>query len=112
MDIVEKLRGGEVVMTIDGYAQISRLGGSVLNEAADEIERLNKRIETLQEVVRNQHEYGVEQLKENDRLRELLQNWMGCCFVDFVKEDVSFGMGVKKIWAETRAFLKQQDNPQ
>jgi hypothetical protein len=80
--------------------------------AAEEIERLNKRIETLQEVVRDQTSYGVEELKENDRMKELLQNWMGCCFVDFVKEDVTFGMGVKKVWAETHAFLQKKDSLQ
>lgn len=42
-----------------------------------------------------------------ERLQKLLQNWMGCCFVDEKRGDVTFGMGVKKVWAETRAALKE-----
>ena len=47
-----------------------------------------------------------EAANEIERLQELLQNWMGCCFVDEKRGDVTFGMGVKKVWAETRAALK------
>lgn len=40
MDIVERLRGAPNVMTENGYTSISKMGGAMLNEAADEIERL------------------------------------------------------------------------
>ena len=53
--------------------------------AADEIERLRE---------------------ENAQLRELLQKWLGNCFVDVYGHGVTFGMGVRKVWAETRAALK------
>lgn len=46
---------------------------------------------------------------EIERLRGLLQNWMGCCFVDEKNGSVSFGMGVKKVWSETRSALQQKD---
>lgn len=39
-DIVERLRGAPNVMTENGYTSISKMGGAMLNEAAEEIERL------------------------------------------------------------------------
>lgn len=53
-------------------------------KAADEIERLQE---------------------ENNLLRGLLQNWLANCFVDVYGQGVTFGMGVKKVWAETRTAL-------
>ena len=49
------------------------------------------------------------QAAEIERLRWLLQNWMGCCFVDEKNGSVSFGMGVKKVWSETRSALQQEE---
>jgi hypothetical protein len=43
---------------------------------------------------------------EIERLRELLQQWLGNCFVDTYGQGVTFGMGVKKVWEKTRAALK------
>ena len=45
MDIVQKLRGATIVMTENGYTSISKMGGAMLNEAADEIERLRRDVE-------------------------------------------------------------------
>jgi len=45
--------------------------------------------------------------EENKLLRELLQQWLGNCFVDTHGQGVTFGMGVKKVWEETRAALKE-----
>lgn len=45
---------------------------------------------------------------EIDRLQKLLQNWLACCFVDTVNGSVSFGMGVKKVWVETRKALESK----
>lgn len=48
----------------------------------------------------------IERLRQqNAELRELLQNWMGCCFVDEKNNNISFGMGVKKVWSETREAI-------
>ena len=54
----------------------------------------------------------ADQAEEITRLRqqkaelvELLQNWMGCCFVDEKNNNISFGMGVKKVWSETREAI-------
>ena len=45
MDIVQKLRGATIVITENGYTSISKMGGAMLNEAADEIERLRRDVE-------------------------------------------------------------------
>jgi hypothetical protein len=43
MDIVQKLRSGEIrIINENGYTEIGRIGGPILNEAADEIERLRE----------------------------------------------------------------------
>ena len=77
MDIVERLRSHAV----------TGLDLEILEtEAADEIEKVRKK---------------------NAQLQELLQKWLGNCFVDVYGNGVTFGMGVKKVWAETRAALKE-----
>lgn len=40
MDIVERLRGLPIIVTENGRTGMSRMGGALLSEAADEIERL------------------------------------------------------------------------
>ena len=45
MDIVERLRGKPMVITENGYTSIYVMGGAMLNEAADEIERLRRDVE-------------------------------------------------------------------
>jgi len=72
-------------------------------EAANEIERLRNKVQWL-EMCENT---VVKQNVEIERLRELLQQWLGNCFVDTYGQGVTFGMGVKKVWAETRAALKE-----
>ena len=47
VDIVERLRGLPIIVTENGRTGISRMGGALLSEAADEIERLR---EALQEI--------------------------------------------------------------
>ena len=79
MDIVERLRSHAV----------TGLDLEILEtEAADEIEKVRKK---------------------NAQLQELLQKWLGNCFVDVYGNGVTFGMGVRKIWAETRAALKEAE---
>ena len=46
---------------------------AVITEARDEIIQLQNRIETLQEVVREDHAFALELFKERDRLREELK---------------------------------------
>jgi hypothetical protein len=53
MDIVERLRGAPIVMTENGYTSISKMGGAMLNEAADEIERLREVLKELLNVIPN-----------------------------------------------------------
>ena len=69
MDIVERLRGAPNVMTENGYTSISKMGGAMLNEAADEIEQLRKQ-------VHYHYENGLKKDVETERLEkenELLQ---------------------------------------
>jgi len=99
MDIVEQLReyGDYPEDVSDGeWAEYS-------HKAANEIERLRNKVRWL-EMCENT---VVKQNVEIERLRELLQQWLGNCFVDTYGQGVTFGMGVKKVWAETRAALKE-----
>ena len=52
MDIVERLRGAPNVMTENGYTSISKMGGTMLNEAADEIERLREDLDLTRKIAR------------------------------------------------------------
>ena len=78
MDIVEQLRSHAVTGL---YLEILE------TTAADDIEKLRE---------------------ENAQLRELLQKWLGNCFVDVYGNGVTFGMGVRKVWSETRDALKEE----
>jgi hypothetical protein len=47
---------------------------AVITEARDEILQLQNRIETLQEVVREDHAFALELFKERERLRRIICN--------------------------------------
>lgn len=73
----------------------------------DEIETLKERIETLQQVVREQHAYGVEQLKENDRLREALKKISESIGPEHTNELIR---NDSEIIAIARSALQQKDS--
>ena len=83
--------------------------------AADEIEKLREELNNpvcdcpyLDDVIKKDDK--IERLREeNAQLRELLQKWLGNCFVDVYGNGVTFGMGVRKVWAETRDALKEYE---
>jgi hypothetical protein len=84
MDIVERLT--ILLSCIDKDDEEMRGAWETVEDAADYIERVREK---------------------NAQLRELLQKWLGNCFVDTYGNGVTFGMGVRKVWAETRAALKE-----
>lgn len=101
MDIVERL--GELRLGNKEY--------DVVVDAIDEIERLREDKLIALAAVESENAFYQEEIerlrKENAQLRELLQKWLGNCFVDVYGNGVTFGMGVRKVWAETRAALKE-----
>ena len=56
MDIVERLRGLPIIVSENDRTGISRMGGALLSEAADEIERLREALDDMIQFVRK--EYG------------------------------------------------------
>jgi len=50
-DIVERLRGLPIVVTENGRTGISRMGGALLSEAANEIERLRGALRTIDSLI-------------------------------------------------------------
>ena len=73
MDIVDRLRGLPIVVTENGRTGISTMGGALLCEAADEIERLQREIETLKESRKTAFDASIERLKENERFYNALK---------------------------------------
>jgi hypothetical protein len=67
MDIIDRLRGAPNVMTENGYTSISKMGRAMLNEAANEIERLQKQ-------AHYHYENGLKKDVEIERLREAMQH--------------------------------------
>ena len=47
VDIVERLRGLPIIVSENGRTGISRVGGALLSEAADEIERLREALQRI-----------------------------------------------------------------
>ena len=70
MDIVERLRGAPNVMTENGYTSISKMGETMLNEAADEIERLRQYISELEDAIASNN--PTEIFNKSARLEGLL----------------------------------------
>lgn len=50
MDIVERLRGLPIVVTENGRTGVVRMGGALLSEAADEIERFRKALQKIADI--------------------------------------------------------------
>jgi len=85
-----------------------------LKQAQEEVNRLRserdelKKTAFMKDVIGGANWKAI--CKENERQKELLQHWLGCCFVDSHNDSVSFGMGVKKVWLETRALLRGESD--
>ena len=105
LDIVERLT--ILLSCIDKDDEEMRGAYETVEDAADEIERLRDEVHFDDQTIKSL-QVIKERLKEkNAQLRELLQKWLGNCFVDVYGNGVTFGMGVKKVWAETRAALRE-----
>ena len=104
---------------MDIVDELTDLSGAPANEVKAVADKAIKEIERLREELKNpvcdcpylgdliKKDDEIEKLREkNAQLRELLQKWLGNCFVDVYGNGVTFGMGVKKVWAETRDALK------
>ena len=107
MDIVERLRRMSDMTTTDNDL-------TDIAKAADEIEKMRRGDEILSQTLKDANDWGLELYAENEQLREknaqlreLLQKWLGNCFVDVYGNGVTFGMGIRKVWAETRDALKE-----
>ena len=61
MDIVEWLRGKPMVVNENGYTGISVAGGTLLNKAADEIERLRETLQSIKKIPNSEAAYGIVQ---------------------------------------------------
>ena len=125
----EEMRG--VWETVEDAAdEIRRLQSALLQQSTDNIglhhdlARANETIERVREecnLLREQcnllrkhcdrmSSLAIDNAKDTERAmlyRELLQKWLGNCFVDVYGHGVTFGMGVRKVWAETRDALKE-----
>ena len=89
MDIVERLRGAPNVMTENGYTSISKMGGTMLNEAADEIERLQGEVmawwkET--EIMRSDLAIYSEQIERQQKALQWIAGCEGGDIFDMCKE--------------------------
>ena len=114
MDILEELRDLDKI-----FYEYEADNGALLDRAANEIEELRKQrnelreaLETFANNVKETNE-GIDEnwsktvypLKaENQRLRELLKNWVDCCFVNFVSDTIEI-VDVEKVYVKTRAAL-------
>ena len=100
----------DIVERLSQWAENDMRAEDVALTAKHEIERLRKHIADYKKLwdTSNALDQRISEdwSAENKHLRELLQNWLACCFVDTVNGGVTFGMGVKKVWAETREALK------
>ena len=100
----------------DDYGAEQRFVNPDGPEAADEIEKLREECNLLREQCNLLRKHcdrmaslAIDNAKDTERAmlyRELLQKWLGNCFVDVYGHGVTFGMGVRKVWAETRDALK------
>ena len=69
-DIVEWLRGKPMVVNENGYTGISVAGGTLLNKAADEIERLREALKSISKIPNSESAYGIIQVFVDDALKE------------------------------------------
>ena len=107
MDIVERLM--ILLSCIDKNDDEMRGARETIEDAVDEIERVRDEVHFDDQTIKSLSEIKDRLQKENAQLRELLQKWLGNCFVDTYGNGVTFGMGVRKVWAETRAALKETE---
>ena len=70
VDIVERLRGLPIIVTENGRTGISRMGGALLSEAADEIERLREALKSISKIPNSEAAYGITQTFVDDALKE------------------------------------------
>ena len=70
VDIVERLRGLPIIVTENGRTGISRMGGALLSEAADEIERLREALQSIKKIPNSEAAYGITQTFVDDALKE------------------------------------------
>ena len=123
IDIVERLRGLPIVVTENGRTGISRMGGTLLSEAADEIERLRWENANMEKLwgksegtwmeIRDKQDAEIELLrKERDGLLEALGNILS---VQPIKDNegsadiISLAKALLEIDSIARAALKEKE---
>ena len=110
LDIVERLT--ILLSCIDKDDEEMRGAWETVEDATDEIERSREECNLLRKHCDRMASLAIDNAKDTERAmlyRELLQKWLGNCFVDVYGHGVTFGMGVRKVWAETRSALKEYE---